>query len=57
MLYFFPFRLGVTSDMVEPFLEGMTLNEALNQNKIFMVDMKILDQLQCKDNRIVRRSI
>ncbi|XP_033100800.1 arachidonate 5-lipoxygenase-like [Anneissia japonica] len=38
-----PNNFGVTSQMVEPFLEGKTLDECLQNNRIFIVDHKFLE--------------
>ncbi|CAN8006286.1 unnamed protein product, partial [Ixodes hexagonus] len=40
-----PEKFGVEDYMVEPFLEGMTLNEALRANKIFMTDVGIVEDV------------
>lgn len=34
-------------------LEDLTLAEALEKNKIFLCDLEITDNLECKDNREV----
>ena len=34
--------MAATSDMVEPFLEGMTLDEALQKKKIYIADLEVL---------------
>ncbi|KAF0309260.1 Allene oxide synthase-lipoxygenase protein [Amphibalanus amphitrite] len=38
-----PRNFGVSASMVDPFLEGLTLGEALAANKIFIVDLHILE--------------
>jgi hypothetical protein len=43
----------VTSETVEPFLEGQTLEEALQNKKIYIVDHSFLKYIQCTDNRKV----
>lgn len=48
-----PEKFGVTNEMVEPILEGMNLQEALDNKKLFYVDLEILENVQCKDNRIL----
>lgn len=48
-----PDKLDVTNDMVEQFLEGYTLEEALELKKIFKCDLHVLEGLECKDDRIV----
>ena len=37
---------GVTSDMVEPSLEGSTLEEAMEQKRIFLVDLSVMEGLE-----------
>jgi hypothetical protein len=41
-------RLGVEESDLKPFLEEMTLEEALNNNKIFIVDLEVLNGIPCK---------
>ncbi|KAG8229787.1 hypothetical protein J437_LFUL005868 [Ladona fulva] len=48
-----PSKLGVTNEMMNSFLEGMTLDEAVNNNKIFMVDLEILDGVPTKEGETV----
>uniref|UniRef100_A0A6A7FU73 Lipoxygenase n=1 Tax=Hirondellea gigas TaxID=1518452 RepID=A0A6A7FU73_9CRUS len=48
-----PNNLDVTNDIVENFLEGLSLEEALEQNRIFICNLKLLDGLQCKDDRVL----
>lgn len=51
------FSFAVTSTMVEPFLdEGITLEEAVNTQNIYICNLKVLDGVVCKDNKIVRFS-
>ncbi|XP_069128848.1 polyunsaturated fatty acid 5-lipoxygenase-like [Argopecten irradians] len=38
-----PTRLAVTDEMLAPFLEGKTVQDAIAQKKLFYVDMEILD--------------
>ncbi|KAF2355694.1 PLAT/LH2 domain [Trinorchestia longiramus] len=52
-----PDKLDVTNETVSEFLEGLTLDEALEQKKIFMCDLEILEGLPCKDNRILSAPI
>ncbi|KAG8197556.1 hypothetical protein JTE90_007292 [Oedothorax gibbosus] len=44
-----PENFGVTSEMVEPFLDNMSLKNALEENKIFIVDLAILEGISCKE--------
>lgn len=46
-----PDNFAVTSDMIEPFLDGITLKEAIERKEIFIVNHKRLEGVQCKDNR------
>ena len=46
-------RLAVTSAMLEPFLEGQTLEMALEANRIFIVDLEILARLELDESRKV----
>ena len=47
-------RFAVTSEMVEPFLEGMTLDEAMQSKKLYLIDLTYLVSIQCTDDRKVR---
>ena len=49
------FSLAVTSGMLEPFLEGQTLEEALTARKIFIVNLEILSRLNLDEPRKVSR--
>ena len=40
------FSFAVTSEMVEPFLEGQTLAEALEKKRLFLADYKLLEDLK-----------
>ncbi|XP_018018498.1 allene oxide synthase-lipoxygenase protein, partial [Hyalella azteca] len=48
-----PDKLDVTHETVAEFLEGLTLDEALAQKKIFICDLAVLENLPCKDGRIL----
>lgn len=48
-----PNNFGVDSQMLAPFLEGYSLDEALELKKIFIVDLEILKDIPCKDNRVL----
>jgi len=39
--------------MVEPFLEGMTLEDAMKNKKIYIVNLKKLSDVMCRFNRVV----
>lgn len=43
------FRLTCTASDLEPFLEGLSLAGALDKNKIFIVDLEILDGVHCQE--------
>jgi hypothetical protein len=42
-------RLAVSAEDLEPFLEGLTLQDALDKNKIFIVDLELLNRAPCKN--------
>ena len=45
--------MAVTSDMVEPFLEGMTLDQAIQKKKIYIADLEVLYGLTShKENQV-----
>ncbi|KAK8746647.1 hypothetical protein OTU49_017121 [Cherax quadricarinatus] len=46
-----PENFDVTEDTVRGLLGDMSLAEALEKNKIFICDLKIVDDLKCKDDR------
>ncbi|CAB3373467.1 Hypothetical predicted protein [Cloeon dipterum] len=48
-----PAKLAVTAEMVEPFLEGISLEAALSTNKIFIIDLEFLDGASCKLEKMV----
>jgi hypothetical protein len=41
-------RLGVDEFDLTPFLENKTLEKALSDNKIFIVDLEVLNGIPCK---------
>ncbi len=43
--------------MVEPFLDGMTLDEAVDSKSVYMVDLKVLDKIECPGGRVVSRYV
>ena len=48
------FSMGLTSEMLRPFLEGWTLKQIIEAKRLFMVDLKILEDLPTKDDWPVR---
>jgi hypothetical protein len=43
----------VTSEMVEPFLDGLNLDQAIQAKRVYICNMKVLSDILCKSNRIV----
>ncbi|XP_022236788.1 arachidonate 12-lipoxygenase, 12R-type-like, partial [Limulus polyphemus] len=46
-----PESFGANVFELEPMLENLTLRDALDAHRIFIVDLKILKNLPCKDDR------
>ncbi|XP_074652900.1 allene oxide synthase-lipoxygenase protein-like [Tubulanus polymorphus] len=46
-----PANFPVTEDMVKPLLDGETLEDIKTQNRLFIVDLKILEDIKCPDDR------
>jgi len=46
--------LAVTAEMVQPSLQGLTLQEAIEQKRIFIVDLELLKGVPTKDGFVVR---
>ncbi|KAF6021827.1 ALOX5 [Bugula neritina] len=42
-----PDYFAVTADLVEPFLEGKTLQTALSQKRLYMIDLRYLSEVEC----------
>ena len=53
-VFAFLYRFAVTPEMVEPFLEGKTFNEAMKRKKLYLMDLAYLTSMECTDNRKVR---
>ncbi|KAK2188581.1 hypothetical protein NP493_128g05087 [Ridgeia piscesae] len=48
-----PENLGITAEMLQPFLEGWTLRQIIQADRLFLVDLKILEDLPTvNDNRL-----
>jgi arachidonate 5-lipoxygenase len=45
--------MGVTAEMLRPFLEGWTLKQIIDAKRLFLVDLKILEKIQTIENRPV----
>lgn len=52
-MHLFSCRFAVTSVMLEPFLEGQTMDAALAAKRIFIVDLEILSHLKLDENKKV----
>ncbi|KAI8773416.1 arachidonate 12-lipoxygenase, 12R-type, partial [Biomphalaria glabrata] len=48
-----PQNFPVSDDLVGPFLEGLTLDEAIRKKKLFMCDLKVLEGIPVKDNFVL----
>eukprot|EP00112_Aurelia_sp_Birch-Aquarium-sp1_P026556 Seg949.7 transcript_id=Seg949.7/GoldUCD/mRNA.D3Y31 product="Arachidonate 5-lipoxygenase" protein_id=Seg949.7/GoldUCD/D3Y31 len=46
-----PDKLAVTNEMLDPFLDGMSLDQALESKSIFIIDLKVLHNLHCPAGR------
>ena len=44
------FSMGVTAEMLKPYLEGWTLKQIIGAKRLFYVDLSILEQLPTKDD-------
>ena len=45
--------LAVTPGLVEPHLEGKSLNKALSSNRMFVIDLTYLEGIECKGGKKV----
>ncbi|ESP02740.1 hypothetical protein LOTGIDRAFT_137999 [Lottia gigantea] len=48
-----PEKLAVTEDMLKPLLEGNSLQSLIDDKRLFIVDLDILEDLDCKDGAIM----
>ena len=48
------YSLAATPELVEPHLEGKTLADALSSDKMFIIDLTYLANIECSDDRTVR---
>lgn len=49
-------RLGVTDEELKPFLEGMTISEAISKKRLFIIDLEILEGITCVEGHVVSRN-
>ncbi|XP_053396782.1 polyunsaturated fatty acid lipoxygenase ALOX15B-like [Mercenaria mercenaria] len=52
-----PDKIAVNNQMLKPFLESMTLPQALQKKRIFMIDYEILDGLQTRPGYVITAPI
>ncbi len=45
--------MGVTAEMLRPYLEGWTLKQIIEAKRLFSVDLKILEDLPTNEDRAV----
>ena len=51
----FPYySMGITAEMLRPFLEGWTLKQIIEAKRLFVVDHKILQDLPTREDAPVR---
>ena len=46
-------RLPVTDQMLEPLLQGLTIQQAIDQKRLFITDLKILEGLPTREGFVV----
>lgn len=49
----FYISFAVTDEMVAPFIDGLTIQEAIEKKILYIVDLSILDGIKCKNDRTV----
>ncbi|XP_062567276.1 polyunsaturated fatty acid 5-lipoxygenase-like, partial [Saccostrea cucullata] len=47
-----PDKFGVTEEMIKPFLDGLTLSQAITDKRLFITDLEILDGISLVDDYI-----
>ena len=53
MLHLICSRFPVTDELLEPLLEGLTIDEAIKQKRVFMTDLEIMQGLPVKEGNSV----
>ena len=48
-----PISFPVTDEMLQPIMENMTIEEAIQNKKLYIIDYTFLRDLQCTDDREV----
>ncbi|XP_067141773.1 allene oxide synthase-lipoxygenase protein-like [Centruroides vittatus] len=48
-----PDNFEIEPSMVEPFLEGLSLNDALEENRIFIIDLEVLQNIDTVENTVL----
>lgn len=46
-------RFEVTDELLKPFLEGMTILEAISKKRLFIIDLEILEGITCVEGYVV----
>ncbi|XP_070566146.1 polyunsaturated fatty acid 5-lipoxygenase-like [Ptychodera flava] len=46
-----PENLGVTDEMLQPLLEDLSLEDAINQKRLYIINYEVLQDLQCTEDR------
>ncbi|XP_062589056.1 polyunsaturated fatty acid 5-lipoxygenase-like [Saccostrea cucullata] len=47
-----PDKFGVTEEMIKPFLDGLTLSQAISDKRLFIIDLEILDGISLVDGYV-----
>ncbi|KAJ8045756.1 Arachidonate 5-lipoxygenase [Holothuria leucospilota] len=48
-----PEKLAVTDEMLQPFMEGMTIEQAIEAKRLYIVDYSFLDGVECSYGRTI----